>query len=202
MTMAVVLDQAGGDRNADNHFVVINGRDDLAAFPDDLLYDLCEHVRREYAPSEHQPAELVLAQGGGAQAMNVDYWPYTPVSDHIAFEAPEVRVPAVGLAVPSLHVIHTNQDTVDRLDPTWMKRSALMTLAPALYVANAGPEQARAIAELVFRRAAVRLAEARDPQAQLAIERRRLESVRALAADVAVDGFEVRLAAIAKELGR
>jgi aminopeptidase YwaD len=202
ISMAMVLDQAGGQLGAENNFIAIAGPEWLPAYTDDLIFDLAEHVRRKYAPEEHEPSPMLVAAGGSAQSMHTVYWDYLPLSDHISFEAKEVGIPAIALAVPSLHLIHTDQDTVDRLDPTWMKRSALMTLAPVLYMASAGPAEAKALLETVFRRAVGRIAAASDPKAQLATERKRLFSVRAIDAGAPVAEYEQRLTEVAKAMGR
>jgi hypothetical protein len=200
MLAAVVLDQAGGDRNAENNFVVIYGPEWLPAYTDDLIYDLAESVKDAYAPAEHEPSPLAVAPGGSRQSMRTVYWDYQPLSDHVAFESRAVGVPAIALAVPSLHVIHTNLDTADRLDPTWLKRSALMTLAPAVYLANAGSKEAREILELTFRRGAARVAGSADPAAQLALEQKRLDSVKALDGGLETAAYAARLRAVANAL--
>src|SRR5581483_5347298 len=99
------------------------------------------------------------------------YWDYQPITDEVAFEARDIGIPGISLAVPSLALIHTNLDTPDRLDPTWMKRTGLLTLAPALYLANAGAAEARAILDYPFRRAISRMALSDDPGRELSRER-------------------------------
>ena len=188
--------------SAVNNFIAIYGPEWLPAYTDDLIYDLAEFVEARYAPPEHEPSPEVVAAGGGTQSMRPGYWDYQPLSDHVAFEARGTGIPAIALAVPSLHVIHTNLDTPDRLDPTWLKRCAMMTLAPALYVANAGPRQAQAILDATFHRAAARIASAAQPERQLAVERKRLESVAALDGSIQTEDYQARLAAIAKALRR
>src|SRR5574341_951831 len=64
MILAVNLDQAGGDRNAENNFVAILGPDWLPSFADDLIYNLAEYVKDTYAPAEHEPSPLVVAPNG------------------------------------------------------------------------------------------------------------------------------------------
>lgn len=198
--LGVNLDQAGGDRHAENNFIVISGPDWLPSYADDLMYNLAEYVKEEYAPAEHEPSPLLVAAGGGTESMRTVYWDYAPLSDHLAFEAKDVGIPCISLAVPSLHVIHTDLDTADRLDPTWMKRSALLALAPALFVANAGPKEAKAILDYTFRRGAARLANAENIQSQLAREEKRLDSVRALDPTLNTADHKKKLGAIAGAL--
>lgn len=198
--LSIVLDQAGGERNAENNFIAIFNPEWLPSYADDLIENLDDYVRDRYAPAEHEPDPLLVAKGGGHQSLRTVYWEYQPITDAVAFESEELRIPGISLAVPSLNLIHTNLDTVDRLDPTWMKRSALLTLAPALYIANAGPAEARAILEYTFQRSAARLATSEDPARDLPRERQRLASVRALDPRINTAPEEARLNAVAKAL--
>jgi hypothetical protein len=200
--LAVNLDQAGGDRNAENNFIVINGPDWLPSYADDLIHDLAEHMKDNYAPAEHAPSPLFVAPNGSQQSFRTVYWDYAPLSDHVAFSARQVGIPCISVAVPSLHVIHTSQDTSDRLDPTWLKRSALMMLAPTLFAANAGPpnNDAGALLDLVSRRGRVRLVQAEDPKAQLAMEEQRLDSVRAFDPEIRTESFKKKLRALVEVL--
>jgi len=198
--VSVVLDQAGGERNAENNLIVIDNPEWLPSYADDLIENLAEYVKDRYAPAEHEPDRLLMAEGGGHQSMRTDYWAYQPITDEVAFEAKGIGIPGIALAVPSLDLIHTNLDTVDRLDPTWMKRTALLTLAPALYVANAGPAEARALLEYTFRRAVSRLGMSVDPGHDLPIEQQRLDSIHALDPQLATGGYKMRLASIVSVL--
>lgn len=201
ISLAIVLDQAGGELGKVNNFILIANPEWRAAWTDDLMRDLTTRFAETYAPAEHEPDPLSLAPGGGRQAMRNVYWDYQPLSDHVAFVACDVGVPSIALAVPSLDVIHTDQDTMERLDATWMKRSIALTLAPALWAASAGAAEANAVADAVLRGAVGRLAEARDREEQLAIERRRLESVASLDRGVDVAERLARLRAVVRALG-
>ncbi|MFN0169047.1 MAG: M28 family peptidase [Bryobacteraceae bacterium] len=198
--LAVNVDQAGGDRMAENNFVVIYGPDWLPSWADDLVHDLVEDVAARYAPAEKAPSRLLIAPGGSLQSFRAVYWPYAPLSDHVAFESRTVGIPAISMAVPSLNVVHSDRDTVDRLDPTWLKRTTLIALASALFAANAGPEDAAALLEAVFVRAVARIAAAEDRQGQLKIEQQRLESVKALSNDVQAEPYMKRLRAVVAAL--
>ncbi len=194
--LAVNVDQAGGDRMAENNFVVIYGPDWLPSWADDLIHDLVEDVSARYAPAEKAPSSLLVAPGGSLQSFRAVYWPYAPLSDHIAFEAKTVGIPAISFAVPSLHVVHTHLDTADRLDPTWLKRTALIAMASMLFAANAGPADASSLLNVVFARAVGRIASGRDPQGQFRIEQQRLESIKSLAGSDDSEPFVKRLRAI------
>ena len=199
--LAVNLDQAGGDRNAENNLIAIYGPQWLPSWADDLVYNLAEHVRQRYAPAEKEPSPLLVAPNGSKQSMRTVYWDYAPLSDHMAFESKEVGIPAISLAVPSLHVIHSSMDTPDRIDTTWLKRSTLMVLASAVFTANADRKETEALLDYVFQRAMVRVAEAADKRKQLEIEEKRLDSVRSLDSGVATDPYKKKLRAIVEALG-
>lgn len=199
--LAVVLDQAGGERNAENNLIVIKNPGWLPSFADDLVENLAEYVKDRYAPAEHEPDSLMVADGGSHQSLRTVYWDYQPITDEAAFETRELQIPGIALAVPSLDLIHTNLDTVDRLDPTWMKRTALLTLAPVLYLSHAGRTEAQAVLEYVYRRSAARLASSDEPARDLETEHKRLDSVKALDPLVDASGYYRRLAAVARSLG-
>jgi hypothetical protein len=194
--LAVVLDQAGGQRNAENNLISIRNPEWLPHYGDDLINNLVSYVRDHYAPAEHEPDPLVTAPDGGRQSLQTDFWDYQPITDEVAFEARGIGIGGITLAVPSLTLIHTNLDTVDQLDPTWMKRSALLTLVPVLYIANAGPTEARAILLNSFQKAAARLALSDDPNRDLPMEQKRLDSVRALDPQLDPGPYQERLRAI------
>ncbi|MGH9721295.1 MAG: M28 family peptidase [Bryobacteraceae bacterium] len=195
--LAVNLDQAGGERDAENNFVVIYGPDWLPSWADDLIHNLAEHARERYAPAEKEPSPWVVAAGGGRQSLRVDYWNYAALSDHVSFEARGVGIPAISFAVPSLRLAHSSADTPERLDPTWMKRSALFTMASAWFAASAGPRQAREMLEYSYRRALERLAREGDAMRRIGMEEQRLDSVKALDPAVGTDLHKKRLRAIA-----
>ena len=199
--LSVVLDQAGGERNAENNLVIIDNPAWLPSYADDLIENLAEYVKNRYAPAEHEPDPLLVAAAGSHQSLRTVYWDYQAITDQEAFEARDIGIPGIAVAVPSLDLIHTNLDSVEQLDPTWMKRSALLTLAPAIFVANAGASQARAVLNYSYGRAAARLAGSAAPAHDLPSERRRLDSVKALDPQLDTTFQQQRLAALVKVLG-
>ena len=200
--LSIVLDQAGGARNAENNLIIIKNPAWLPSYADDLIENLAEDVKERYASAEHEPDALLIAANGSRQSLRTVYWDYQPITDEVAFEAREIGISGIALAVPSLNLIHSSLDTADRLDPTWMKRTALLTLAPALYMASAGAAEARSILEYTTRRAGVRLAESDDIPHDLALERRRIESVRAIDPSLDIAAYQEKLEAVAKALQR
>lgn len=200
--LSVVLDQAGGERNAENNLIVIDNPEWLPSYADDLIENLAESVKQRYGQAEHAPDPLLTAAGGGRQSLRTVYWEYQPITDEVAFEARGIGIPGIALAVPSLDLIHTNLDTVDRLDPTWMKRTALLTLAPVLFLSNAGAPEAGALLEYTFRRAASRLALSDEPARDLPRERQRLDSIKALDPQINTSVYKERLDTIVAAVQR
>ena len=200
--LSVVLDQAGGERSAENNLIIINNPSWLPSYADDLIENLAEFVKDRYAPAEHEPDPMLIAGGGSHQSLRTVYWDYQAITDQEAFESRERGIPGIAIAVPSLDLIHSDRDTVDRLDPTWMKRTALLTLAPVLYLSQAERPEAKALAEYVYHRSAARLARGEDPARDLDFERKRLDSVKALDPQLDTSAYQQRLAAVAKSLGR
>jgi hypothetical protein len=145
---------------------------------------------------------MLIAGGGSHQSLRTVYWDYQAITDQEAFESRERGIPGIAIAVPSLDLIHSDRDTVDRLDPTWMKRTALLTLAPVLYLSQAERPEAKALAEYVYHRSAARLARDEDPARDLDLEGKRLDSVKALDPQLDTSAYQQRLAAVAKSLGR
>lgn len=73
---------------------------------------------------------------------------YAGGSDHIVFVDGGVRVPAVSFTVWPDMWYHTSGDLPDKSDSTQLKRAAFISVAAALFLANAGsPEVLKMIAE-------------------------------------------------------
>lgn len=80
-------------------------------------------------------------------------------SDHIVFIDGAVRVPAVMFICWPDMWYHTSGDLPDKSDSTQLKRVVTLTVASALFLANAGPQEARAILNEVSSRGMKRLGE-------------------------------------------
>ncbi len=80
-------------------------------------------------------------------------------SDHIVFVDGSVRVPAVMFICWPDMWYHTSGDLPDKSDSTQLKRVVTLTVASALFLANAGPEEAKAMLNEVASRGLQRLGE-------------------------------------------
>lgn len=82
---------------------------------------------------------------------------YSGGSDHVIFNDSALSVPSVMLGHSNVFH-HTNMDTTETCDPTEMKRIIGLAEAAAIFLANAGDEEALTIAREVFGQAHVRIA--------------------------------------------
>jgi hypothetical protein len=82
---------------------------------------------------------------------------YSGGSDHVVFNDSSFLVPSVMLGHSDVFH-HTNLDTTEKCDPTEMKRIIGLAEAAAIFLANAGDEEALGIAGEVYGRAHVRMA--------------------------------------------
>ena len=82
---------------------------------------------------------------------------YSGGSDHVVFNDGSLGVASVMLnRGDTFH--HTSLDTMDKVDPTELRRACFIALGSAYYVATAGEPEARAVARLVARNGLARLA--------------------------------------------
>lgn len=83
--------------------------------------------------------------------------PYSGGSDHVVFNDGALRVPSVMLnRGDTFH--HTSLDTMDKVDPTELRRSAFVALGSVVYLAGAGDREALDMARLVVRNGLARQA--------------------------------------------
>ena len=137
---ALNLDMVG------ENLVKTNSRLNIARTPDSLpsfLNDLVENVAEQV-----EAAELVSPNG----THNLFHWrmtPYTAGSDHEMFNDGNVRVPAVQFGHWPDWTHHTNEDTVDKVDSTTLRRVGVLAAASAVWLATAGDEEAMRLLPLV-----------------------------------------------------
>jgi len=77
-------------------------------------------------------------------------YPYSGGSDHVVFNDGALRVPSVMLnRGDTFH--HTSLDTMDKVDPSELRRSSFIALGAVYYLAAAGEKEALDVARLVVR---------------------------------------------------
>ena len=98
-----------------------------------------------------------LSPAGSRDPFYYSIAPFSGGSDHIVFIDGSVRVPAVMFICWPDMWYHTSGDLPDKSDSTQLKRVVTLTVASALFLANAGPEESRAILNEVSSRGLERL---------------------------------------------
>ncbi|MGB9907485.1 MAG: M28 family peptidase, partial [Candidatus Saccharicenans sp.] len=101
----------------------------------------------------------VLSPGGSRDPFYYTIDRFSGGSDHIVFIDGSVKVPAVMFICWPDMWYHTSGDLPDKSDSTQLKRVVTLTVASALFLANAGPEEAGAILNEVSSRGLGRLGE-------------------------------------------
>ncbi|MCR4396777.1 MAG: M28 family peptidase [Candidatus Saccharicenans sp.] len=101
----------------------------------------------------------VLSPGGSRDPFYYTIYRFSGGSDHIVFIDGSVKIPAVMFICWPDMWYHTSGDLPDKSDSTQLKRVVTLTVASALFLANAGPEEAGAILNEVSSRGLGRLGE-------------------------------------------
>jgi len=97
---------------------------------------------QEAAQEDAWRSGAVLAPTGSRDPFYYRLDGYGGGSDHIVFVEGTPRVPAVFFNVWPDMWYHTGSDTPDKSDPTQFKRVVTISVAAALFLANAGPAEA------------------------------------------------------------
>ena len=94
---------------------------------------------------------------GSSHPFAWDLQPYSGGSDHVVFNDGALAVPSVMLnRGDTFH--HTSLDSMDKVDPTELRRSCFIALGSVYYLAAAGDDEALATARIVARNGLGRLA--------------------------------------------
>ncbi len=117
-----------------------NSRLRITRTPESLpsfLNDLVENVAAQTA------AANLTDPAGSKNLFHYEVTPYDPGSDHDMFNDSTVGVPALMFGHWPDWTHHTSEDTVDKVDPTTLKRVGVLATSAALWLATADDAQAR-----------------------------------------------------------
>jgi hypothetical protein len=84
----------------------------------------------------------LIAPEGGREPLRAMYSAYTMGSDHDVYQDSSFGIPAIYLNDWPDRYIHTNLDTAANIDPTKLKRAALIGAASGYFLANFSPKDA------------------------------------------------------------
>ncbi len=122
-----------------------NSRLRITRTPESLpsfLNDLVENVAAQTA------AANLVDPAGSKNLFHYEVTPYDPGSDHDMFNDSTVGVPAMMFGHWPDWTHHTSEDTVDKVDPTTLKRIGVLATAAALWLAQAQGADWAAAAQL------------------------------------------------------
>jgi aminopeptidase YwaD len=160
---AIHLDMVGGGAETKTIFHVTRGPASLPSFIHDIAAKVGTFVddqSSQYAMTGTAKWPLVAPEGG-REALRAAMVPLTLGSDHEVYNCSSWSIPAIYLNDWPDRFIHTNADTPANIDPTKLKRAAFIAAASGLILANARPEDAAEIADVVEEAALRRAADAR-----------------------------------------
>jgi aminopeptidase YwaD len=179
----VHMDMVGGGPETKAVFHVTQGPLSLPSFVHDVAWAFADWVNEEsyrFAASDAADYPLIAPEGG-REPMRAMYSTYTMGSDHDVYQDSSFGIPAIYLNDWPDRYIHTNFDTAANIDPTKLKRAALIGAASGYFLANFSPRDAaaakRAVAVGRLLRTATVMTRGTDPALAEAHERAIAESL-------------------------
>jgi aminopeptidase YwaD len=163
----VHMDMVGGDPFKNKSILHVTGTPwSLPSFVTDVGATLANVIRlgaANYAESGDAPdAAVVETRAGGQGTRNqflADVTPYSAGSDHDDYDSSTIAVPSLYLRDwPDIY-IHTDHDTLQQIDPTKLRRVALLGAAAGYVYATLAGEQARALLPFYTSQSEIRLAQ-------------------------------------------
>ena len=136
--VALHLDMVGGGPETKAVFHVTRGPTSLPSFVHDVAWAFAQWVNQEtyeFAATGAAAYPLVSSEGG-KEPLRAVYSAYTMGSDHEVYQDSSFRIPAIYLNDWPDRYIHTNKDTAANIDPTKLKRAALIAATSGYFLAN------------------------------------------------------------------
>ena len=134
----VHMDMVGGSPETKAVFHVTRGPMSLPSFVHDVAWAFADWVNREsyqFAASGAAAYPLIAAEGG-REPLRAMYSAYSMGSDHDVYQDSSIGIPAIYMNDWPDRYIHTNLDTAANIDPTKLKRAALIGAASGYFLAN------------------------------------------------------------------
>jgi aminopeptidase YwaD len=136
--VAIHMDMVGGGLDTKSVFHVTRGPSSLPSFVHDVAWAIADWINTEsYEFAASGEAQYPLtAPEGGKEPLRADYAPFELGSDHQVYQDSSFGIPSIYLNDWPDRYIHTNFDTAANIDPTKLKRAALIGAASAYFLAN------------------------------------------------------------------
>jgi aminopeptidase YwaD len=183
MRTNIHMDMVGGDPFKNKSILHVTETPwSLPSFVTDVGATLAEVIRAgaaKYAESGDAPEAAVIETRAGEQGTRnqflADVTPYSPGSDHDDYDSSTIAIPSLYLRDwPDIY-IHTDHDTLQQIDPTKLRRIALLGAAAGYVYASMDAERARALLPFFTSQSEIRLARLFQ-QAQQLVEDPKLDS--------------------------
>jgi aminopeptidase YwaD len=177
------MDMVGGDPFKNKSILHVTGTPwSLPSFVTDvgaLLADVIRSGATNYAESGDAPEAAVIENRAGEQGTRnqflADVTPYSAGSDHDDYDSSTIAVPSLYLRDwPDIY-IHTDHDTLQQIDPTKLRRVALLGAAAGYVYASLDAERSRALLPFYTSQSEIRLAQLFQ-QVQQLVEDPKLDS--------------------------
>jgi hypothetical protein len=136
--VAIHMDMVGGGLETKSVFHVTRGPTSLPSFVHDVAWAFADWINTEsYEFAATGAAQYPLnAPEGGKEPLRAEYSPFELGSDHQVYQDSSFGIPSIYLNDWPDRYIHTNFDTAANIDPTKLKRAALIGAASAYFLAN------------------------------------------------------------------
>jgi aminopeptidase YwaD len=161
------MDMVGGDPFKNKAMLHVTETPwSLPSFVTDVGWAFAEELRdgaEAYAENGTNADEAVVEDRNGAAGTRnvflVDTTPYAEGSDHDDYDSSTIAVPSLYLRDWPDVYIHTDHDSLERIDATKLRRVALLGAASGYTFANLGPQSAAGAVPFVAARGMARLAD-------------------------------------------
>jgi hypothetical protein len=161
------MDMVGGDPFKNKSILHVTETPwSLPSFVTDVGATLADVIRSgaaNYAGSGDAPEAAVIETRAGEQGTRnqflADVTPYSAGSDHDDYDSSTIAVPSLYLRDwPDIY-IHTDHDTLQQIDPTKLRRVALLGAAAGYVCANLDTQRSQALLPFFTAQAEIRLAQ-------------------------------------------
>jgi aminopeptidase YwaD len=132
------MDMVGGGPETKAVFHVTGGPMSLPSFVHDVAWSFAEWVNEEsykFAATGEATYPMVAPEGG-TEPLRAEYSGYTMGSDHDVYQDSSFGIPAIYVNDWPDRFIHTNFDSAANIDPTKLKRAALIGAASGYFLAR------------------------------------------------------------------
>ncbi len=160
------MDMVGGDPFKNKSILHVTGTPwSLPSFVTDVGATLAEVIRSgaaNYAESGDAPEAAVVETRAGEQGTRnqflADVTPYSAGSDHDDYDSSTIAVPSLYLRDWPDIFIHTDHDTLQQIDPTKLRRVALLGAAAGYVYSTLDAERSRGLLPFYTSQSEIRLA--------------------------------------------